>query len=174
MSGTQYAHWVNIVRQTETHTGLPITPELPQQRKNFVFVNDRKKCDNIYCTNIWGMSPLICIQSFTQNCSLNSNCGKDYCRYCYDSQIIEKPPNVHLCIEQKRQEGWQFSGLIRQIYTDTSGLANRISSQHLVEIRIGRKLKIRNEVEYTPSSRSREVKISGFSAAELWEQRYFK
>jgi len=79
----------------------------------------------------------------------------------------KKQPNVHLCIEQKLQEGWEFSGLIRQIFTGTSGLANRISSEHLFETRFGRKSKIRNEVEYTLSSRFEEAKIIVFFCCKI-------
>ena len=45
-------------------------------------------------------------------------------------------------------------------------LANKIHSEHLVVSRIGRKSKIRNDVEYTPSSGSRGIQISSLAVAK--------
>jgi hypothetical protein len=44
---------------------------------------------------------------------------------------------------------------------------NRIRSRHLVLSRIGSWLKIRSEVEYTPSSRSRGNRISNFCVVPI-------
>jgi hypothetical protein len=45
-------------------------------------------------------------------------------------------------------------------------LTNRIRSEHVVVSRIGRKLKLRSDVEYIPSSRSRGIHISSLSVAK--------